>query len=292
MKNVMKQSGKALCYFILYLIGQIIVGFIIQYGIGICAGLEIKKAGLELTQEQVIAYATNYYSQRVGIELAGRAIFTIVFLLVFFAIRKKNVAKEMNLQPAPAKKFAAAALGAIFVIFTVNMSMNFFPQEEVQEFSEASQILYAYPLWQAILANVLLVPILEEIIFRGVTFSRLQKAMPNVVVTVITSIFFGLMHGSQGQFIWVIFAFVVGLLLSYVRIKTGSILPTIMMHVMINGYAVAVNYLHFSFQSIAVAITLYVVGIISLIGCVLLMTKACKEEKENPAKIQVSTVVV
>lgn len=285
----MKQIGKAICYFILYLFGQFVVGFMVQFAIGMQAGAEIKAAGLQLTEEEAIAYANNFYAGRMWIDLAVRAIFTLVFLLVFFAIRKKNVAKELDLKKAPAMKFLAAALGALFVIFTVNMSMNFLPQQNIEDFAEASKNLYAYSLWQAFLANALLVPVLEEVIFRGVLFSRLQKVMPNVAVALITSVLFGLMHG---QIIWILFAFTVGLLLSYVRIKTGSILPTIMMHVIINSYAVIMNYKLITIESTAVAIILMIVGVLGLAGCIFFMTKACKDEKESPAKIEVSTVVM
>lgn len=285
----MKQIGKASCYFILYLFGQFVIGYMVQFLIGMQAGAEIKAAGLQLTQEETIAYANNYYASRMWIDLAVRAIFTLVFLIAFFAIRRKNIAKELDLKKIPAAKSLAAALGALFVIFTVNMSMGFLPSESVEEFTEASQNLYAYSLWQAFLTNAFLVPVLEEVIFRGVLFSRLQKVMPNVVVALITSVLFGLMHG---QIIWILFAFTVGLLLSYVRIKTGSIQPTIMMHVLINSYAVIVNYKLFTIESNAVAITLMIVGVLGLACCIFLMTKACKAEKENPAKIEVSTIVM
>lgn len=290
MKNVFKQSGKALCYFILYFLGQIIISFVIQIGMGIYAGMQLNASGLTLNQEETVAYALNFYSENMGIDLAGRAIFTLLFLLIFFAIRRKKVTREMNLTKTPAIKYVAAALGAIFIIFTVNMSMTLFiPQEGLQEFSEASKVLYAYPLWQAILANALVVPILEEVIFRGLIFSRLQKAMPNVVVALITSVLFGIVHG---QLVWMLFAFIVGLLLSYVRIKTGSILPTIMMHVIINTYATLVSYNLFSIGSEVIAIALYVIGIIALAGCFFLMHKVSKEEKKADTKIEVSTVVI
>lgn len=290
MKNVLKQTGKAICYFILYVLGQTIVGFIVQFICGMIAGAQIRNSGLVLTQEELIAYATNFYAGNMGIDLAARAIFTLLFLLVFFAIRKKKVAHELDLRKAPAIKFGAAALGAIFVIFTVNMSLSLLvPQNNLEEFTEASQVLYAYPLWQALLANALLVPILEEVIFRGLLFSRLQKAMPNVIVALITSVAFGLVHG---QLIWMIFAFVVGLVLSYVRIKADSILPTIMMHVMINTYATAVNFKLITIESNVVAIILYATGILSLIGCIVLLQMAGRKKSANPSKVEVSTVVI
>lgn len=289
MKNTAKQIGKALCYFMLYFLGQILITLIVQIICGYTAGYDAGVKGLTFeTQEQLVEYANNFYFSNMGIDLAARAVFTLLFLLVFFLIRKKKVTEELDIRKTSGKKMIAAALGALFVIFFVNNVMGLLvPEDSLEAFEEASSALYAYPLWQAILANVILVPILEEVIFRGLLFSRLLKAMPSVVVALITSIIFSLMHG---QIVWMIFAFVVGMLLSFVRIKSGSITPTILMHVMINGYATLVSYEILTFSSPVVIIALMVVGAVSLVGCVLLMLKACKEEKTEKAEVQVTTV--
>lgn len=292
MKNVMKQSGKALGYFLFYLIvGQIVVAFIVQFIMGIIASVQAIANGIQFTtQEEAIAFATDYYAQRMGIDLAIRALFLILAFLIFFLIRRKKYFKEISFEKTSAKKIVAAVFGALFVIFFVNGLLNFLtPKEQLESFSEASQVLYAYPLWQAILANSLLVPIAEEVVFRGLMFSRLQKAMPNVAVALITSLLFGLVHG---QLIWMLFAFVVGLVLSFVRIKTGSILPTIIMHVMINTYATLISYRIIVYTSYAVYYTLFAIGGLCIFACVFLMLKACKDEKEAPSQATVSTITM
>ena len=290
MKNVMKQIGKALCYFILYFLGQSVVAFIIQYGMGMYLGMQMRASGMTMTQEETIAYANNFYAENMGLDLAARAIFTLAFLAIFFAIRKKKIAKELDLKKVPAKFYLPAILGILFIMFTVNNCMSLLmPQDSLEEFQQASSVLYAYPLWQAILANVLLVPILEEVIFRGVLFSRLQKAMPNVVVAIITSALFGLMHG---QALWMLFAFIMGQVVSYVRVKTGSILPTIVMHVINNLYATLVSYAIIKITSAPIVIAMMILGAISMVGCIILMKKFTKEEATISAKAEVSTVVI
>ena len=292
MKNVMKQIGKALGYFLLYFVGgQIIFAFIIQYCMGLYAAVIARSEGTVFSSiEEAQAYGINFYQNNMGIDLAGRAIVLLLLLLVIFLLRKKSFAKETCMKMTTGKKWLAAVLGAVFVIFFVNGMMGLLsPSDQLESFEQASSVLYAYPLWQAILANALLVPIVEEVFFRGLLFSRLQKALPNVATALITSVLFGLVHG---QLIWMIFAFVVGLVLSFVRIKTGSILPTILMHVMINTYATVVSYGILNITSEVVMIALMVLGLASIVGCVFLMNKACKEETKQDAQIEVSTVVL
>ena len=292
MKNILKQSGEALGFFLFYLvIAQVIVGFGIQFVMGIIASNQASANGISIsTQEEAVAIGTEYYAQHMGIDLAGRAIFLILAFFIYFLIKKKNYLKEISFEKTSGKKIVAALFGAAFVIFFVNGLLNVItPQDQLQSFQEASSVLYTYPLWQAILANALLVPIAEEIVFRGLMFTSLQKAMPNVAVALITSVFFGLVHG---QLIWMISAFVIGLVLSFVRIKTGSILPTILMHILINTYATLLSYQVIVIPSYAVLYTLFAFGGLCFFAFVFLMLKACKDEQTQPTEMSVSTIVM
>lgn len=292
MKKILQQSGKALGYFLFYfVVGQLIFSVIIQIIMGIYAGTAAREAGVVLaTQEDAQSYGMEFYAANMGIDLALRAILTLLCFLIFFLIRKKHFTEEISLQKTTGIKMISALFGAVFVIFFVNGMLNFLiPQDELSSFQEASSVLYAYPLWQALLANAFLVPILEEVVFRGLMFSRLQKALPNVATALITSLLFGLVHG---QLVWMLFAFVVGLLLSYVRIKTGSILPTIVMHIMINLYATLSSYQIIVISNMSLYVVLVVIGALCIIPCVFLMHKACQEEDRLQAKVEVSTVVM
>lgn len=292
MKNTVKQICKALGYFLFYLVvGQIVVSLAVQVVMGAIASNEAAAKGISIaTREDAVAVGMEYYNQHMGIDLAVRALFLIVAFLIFFVIRKKNYFKEISFEKVSGKKLVAALIGSLFVIFFLNGMLTLLtPKDQAQAFNEASSVLYTYPLWQAILANCLLVPIIEEIVFRGLMFSRLQKAMPNVAVALTTSLIFGVIHG---QLVWMIFTFAMGLFLSFVRIKTGSILPTILIHVITNTYATLLSYKVFEYNSYALYYSLVAVGAISFFVSVALMLKACKEEQEPASAPTISTVVM
>lgn len=76
----------------------------------------------------------------------------------------------------------------------------------------------------------MLVPVAEEMVFRGAVLRRLLRMMPQVnhwVPIVISAILFGLVHGNLPQFIH---AFIIGLLLGWMYSRTGSIVPGIVFH--------------------------------------------------------------
>ncbi len=81
------------------------------------------------------------------------------------------------------------------------------------------------------LYSVLVAPISEELIFRGVTLRYAAKAMPFFLANIFQAFLFGLFHGNvvQGAY-----AFVVGLFCGYVCMKGGSIYLSILFHMLFN----------------------------------------------------------
>lgn len=80
-----------------------------------------------------------------------------------------------------------------------------------------------------VLYVVILGPILEELIFRGLTFYYAKKFTKSFwIANVIQAVFFGIMHGNlvQGAY-----AFILGLFLGWVYEKFQSLYATIWMHI-------------------------------------------------------------
>ena len=82
------------------------------------------------------------------------------------------------------------------------------------------------------LTVILLGPIAEEIIFRGLTLHFARKVLSIKPAVLFTALLFGLYHGSiiQG-----IYAFVAGIIFCQITIKFKSILPAVFLHIMVNA---------------------------------------------------------
>jgi uncharacterized protein len=75
------------------------------------------------------------------------------------------------------------------------------------------------------------VPIFEEALFRGVLLSWLRSRL-NVHGAIFTmAVLFALMHGSL---VVAPYVFIFALVTGYIRVRTGSIFNTIIMHVLNN----------------------------------------------------------
>lgn len=92
------------------------------------------------------------------------------------------------------------------------------------------------------LSLVILPPIAEEIMFRGFLFTSLRAKFRFRYAVIFTSILFGVAHlqfGSGAPLLWVaaIDTFVLSCVLCYLREKSGSLWPGILLHALKNGIA-------------------------------------------------------
>lgn len=88
-----------------------------------------------------------------------------------------------------------------------------------------------------IFTAIALGPIAEEIIFRGLAMRYSLRAFDGIkkaplLAIVVQALLFGIYHGN---FIQATYAFIFGLLLGAIAIKTNSLIPSIFLHMAING---------------------------------------------------------
>lgn len=98
-------------------------------------------------------------------------------------------------------------------------------------YQEAAKILYAPPFAEQILITGIFVPIVEELVFRGLVFRVLRKWIPFVWAMVLSAVLFGIYHGNLVQFVY---ASLCGLLLGYVYEVYGMIFAPILAHMVMN----------------------------------------------------------
>ena len=87
-----------------------------------------------------------------------------------------------------------------------------------------------------IIAIVVMAPIAEELLFRGAIQGHLlRKWKKPAAAIIVSSLLFGAIHGNPAQ---IPFAFVLGLALGWIYYRSGSLIPSILMHFINNGTSV------------------------------------------------------
>ncbi len=111
----------------------------------------------------------------------------------------------------------------------------------------------------------LLPALVEEFMFRGIILHKL-RAFGDGFAVLLSSLMFGLIHGNLVQ---IPFAFIVGLALGFAVVKTGSIIPSIIIHFLVNGSSVIVTILEKSVDETTLNICYGLFLIIVFIGAIL-----------------------
>ncbi len=114
----------------------------------------------------------------------------------------------------------------------------------------------------ALLSTAIVPALVEEFAMRGVVLGVLLPF--GEAFSVITSaVLFGIMHGNFEQ---MPFAFLVGLVLGYIRIKTGSLWPCILVHFTNNLFSVTFDYISNSVSDSVMSAIYTVVVCVAILG--------------------------
>jgi membrane protease YdiL (CAAX protease family) len=126
------------------------------------------------------------------------------------------------------------AVGATLAISVLIVS-SFFPPAAAPPIEKLLSSTVA--MWVFAIFGTLLAPLFEEIMFRGFLFKVLHDiGGPSIAVTV-TAVVFALLHAPQlwGSWAGIALIFAVGYILSWVRQRSNSLIPSFIIHTSYNA---------------------------------------------------------
>ena len=111
------------------------------------------------------------------------------------------------------------------------------------------------------IATVIISPIFEEILYRGLMYNKLKEISNAFIGVLISSILFAFLHIPKYGFgINMFFLFLAGILLSYCYEKTNNIYVPIFVHSINNFFIFLFNYVYFYFL-IIIYFIIFIAGI-------------------------------
>ncbi len=164
-------------------------------------------------------------------------------LLITLLLLRKNE-KYTTIEksvPLPLPQSIVWAVGGIFLAFVaqiiavlIETSIGIEPGSENTE--EIIQLIELFPL--LIIVSSILGPIIEEIVFRKVLFGMLYNRFSFIVAALISSLLFALAHFD---FTHLILYTAMGIVFSYLYVRTKRIIVPIIAHVMMNTIVVVLQ---------------------------------------------------
>lgn len=158
--------------------------------------------------------------------------------------------------------FIPVIMGASAAIAGNNMITMSGLEQSSEAFVEVNEVLTAGSFGLQILGVGLLVPIVEELLFRGIIYKRMKEIMPTLQAGISCALLFGVLHANIVQGIY---GFCIGILMCLVYERFHSLVAPILMHVSANLVVVLAAGFNVGYQSL----TMFY--LITLLMCVLVI---------------------
>ncbi|WP_295721662.1 CPBP family intramembrane glutamic endopeptidase [uncultured Methanobrevibacter sp.] len=176
--------------------------------------------------------------------------------------------------------FFALMLIAVISVFTAVL-ISLSPGSSVTvEFSSADigPIYYFLDL----LTGIIGAPIIEELIFRGVIFTRLRPRLGIIWAMIISSALFALLHDPSGM----ISAFVFGLCMCVIYLKTDNIIIPMIIHCLNNTLSYGTDLLQLNnFLFIyPLSVVMLIASIIAFVGIIIYLSNGVKQARSEGNK--------
>jgi len=120
-----------------------------------------------------------------------------------------------------------------FILTSIASQFPFYNIDQVQD-TGFTRLNFGYEYILAFLTLVIIAPVSEEILFRGYLLGKLRKYVPVWAAILVTSLLFGIIHFAWNVGVDV---FALSIILCLLRIQTGRLWPSILLHMLKNSIA-------------------------------------------------------
>lgn len=225
-----------------YLFGPLLIKWAIDFVVEGAAGaayimLNASRLDLGGSQETLMNQAMTLSLELTQYSVEIAAVSAVITLIVMgYLFHRDRVCERRQGMPArspiPLFQYGAIAVMGIGTCVAFNNLLILSSISSVsQAYQATSERLYQSPLWLQLAGLGVLIPIAEELVYRGLLYKRMRENMPMMISMVFSAIIFGVTHGNLVQFIY---AGGLGLLLAYTYEKTGTLKAPIVLHIVMN----------------------------------------------------------
>ncbi len=169
-----------------------------------------------------------------------------ISLICYFFIqkgRKTSLLKSFDCKKLSVAPIIALAIFALSFNFALGFLMEYLSNLDAldqvfNQYSELIGMIIGGSFWLNLLTVGILVPIFEELLFRGLVYTELRKVSSVTISVFIQGVLFGIYHMNIVQGIY---AAILGIMLGYVYHKFKTILAPIVIHIALNASSVLLS---------------------------------------------------
>ena len=230
---------------------------------------------------------TEHYA---GISAAA-ALFTLPVLIVLFRgdTAKERAAKmHVEWEGVPFYHYLIVTVMGAAACLALNNLLEYSHVTELLKdtYEPTANLLFRGSVLPEILLMGILIPVVEELIFRGIAYRRMRWYLGPVPAMILSAVYFGAVHGNWLQGIY---AFIIGMLLAFCYERFHCLLAPILVHAAANIIAVLISdggFLSFVYQNdneIAFLIVTAAAMVVFVITFYLMVTYVYPRKKTDAA---------
>jgi len=225
---------KRLIFSVLKVVLIVVVYFVITYLvlIGWCV-YEMKVNNVTLSEDFINGLVL---SRGMEITVIADIICLVIFGIIYLK-RSKGKYSPLNMKPID---YVYVLLLGLFAMYAAENLVSLINIEGIiGNYSDVENMLLKGGLFTQILLIGILIPIFEEVMYRGVIYGYFKEGFGLICGFVFTSLLFGVMHGNLEQGFY---AFMISIVFIYGYEKFKTLLAPILMHVLNNSMTIVLNY--------------------------------------------------
>ncbi|MDB5180066.1 MAG: rane protein of unknown function [Candidatus Saccharibacteria bacterium] len=211
--------------FVGFMVAQVIVGLLLY----LLDFLKIPLKNIDESSIQTIGSIVIYL-------LSLGIVIGLPWLVMKYRTSKQELGFDHHLTWTDLLLAPAAFIVYILLSFVLTSIAAHFPFYNVNQVQNTgfSGLSHGYEYILAFVTLVIIAPVSEEILFRGYLLGKLRKYVPVWASILITSLLFGIVHFEWNVGVDV---FALSIILCLLRIQTGRLWPSIVLHMIKNGIA-------------------------------------------------------
>lgn len=180
---------------------------------------------------------------------------------VFFCMKKGILAQK-------GKGFSLAiviSLGVTSSIF-FNGILSFLSVSS-EKYDQVEKIQYSVPIWLGLILYGLVSPVVEEIVFRGITYHRMRRFFTVPSSVLVSALLFGGFHANLPQFVY---GTVMGILLALCYEWCQSFCAPLLFHMTANIFVFVISHMETAMtaiSSVKSVVLFFILSVLLLAGC-------------------------
>ena len=226
----------------LYIVMQLAVIFVVEMILFSFFMTQATASGSGLDMVRIVGQVTELlvgYTYEITVV---SAVLTLPFLILFYRMdmkRTKRAGTYKTYEKVPLWQYLLVAGLGFCVCVAGNNLITFSGLMNVSDgYVAVTQALYKGQFWLELFGIGLVVPAVEELIFRGLMYKRFREFLSPVLSGVVTSLAFGVFHGNLVQGVY---AFLISAALCFVLERYHSFFAPYILHGVANVISVIVS---------------------------------------------------